>query len=177
MITHSVSLKNSTVNWSKLLFPVYPIRTAEYIRNEGTKLVIRDKYGDKIIDDTSLEGSTLGIRRIRIDDEVLYRLTKAVNSVRDVIQLNGKAYKWIDSRGTLFEYNKTHYVPLIYKPIEYVKYVDGAGSVVKGEGLPPFKLDFPLDPELKYIGVLKESGGYLLWDLCKEPKKNSTRLI
>lgn len=164
------------MNWSKLLFPVYPIKEAEYIRKEGTQLIVRNKYGDRVLDDTSIEGDLLGVRRLHILENK-YKLNRAVSSIRDIITMNGTVYKWIDSRGTLFEYNKTHYVPLVYKPIEYIKYVEGVGSVVKGKGTPPFKLEFPLDPELKFIGVLKEAGGYLLWDLCKEQKKDSKKFI
>lgn len=165
------------MNWSKFLYPVYPIRPAEYVRKEGTKLLIRDKYGDSCIDDTSLPGDTLGTRRLRMAKKGKYPLNKAFNSVRDIIKYNAKAYRWIDSRGTLFVYNKTRYVPLVYKPVDYIKYIEGVGSVVKGVGTCPFTLNFPVDPDMKFIGVLEYDGGHILWDLSFINKKNTRILI
>lgn len=165
------SLKNNTQNLSNISFPVFIIREHNNIVNEKGRIIVHTNHGEYIIDNRNLTGSSLGQRRLRINEKPKYILKKAIYTCKDLIKCYNKTF--IDSKGKIFNYIKMKTVPLIYKRI-----VKRVGTIIYLKDINcPFSIPKDLDPDIKYAGVLKIDQGYLLYDLSYTFKKRTWRKI
>jgi len=164
--------KNSTLNLSNISWPIFIIRKHEWI-SEGK---IKDNYGIRQLDDLSAEGN-LGQRRLRILENK-YPLKKALYNIKDLITTKSTERTFIDSKGKIFTLTKKKYYPLLYRKIVRKDLIEDVGTIFYLAGINnPFETRGELNPEVKYVGVLKIFKGYLLYEFSKEWKKNSRRLL
>ena len=135
----------------------------------------------KIVDDLSVSGKTLGLRRLKLQQDpkvVLHKISTAIYFLADLIKL-AKATTWfIDSSGKVFQWKKYARAKLITKKIKQVLPADGIGCVLEVEGLSQrFKsLQKPHDFH-QYAVFLVINRMYILYGLSEDARKDSWRLV
>lgn len=165
---------------NKLKFPVYAISKNDGIWEHLNIYYIKVNTETLILDNKNLNGDTLGKRRLALKDKTkLYKFSKTINTVIDLIKC--KHYpKFIDSNGTVFNYKKSKYVPLIYRKILSSEAVEGLGVTIGVKDIPVKFLTsgFTETALLKaWAGILLIDDGYLLYEISNELKNDTRRLI
>jgi len=150
---------------------------SEYIEEEeDPKLLLRYR----IIDDKSIDKSTLGLRRLVLKQQKLnlYPIGSAIYFLQDLIKLAKSTTWFIDSSGQIFQHKKIVRAKLVTHKITQVLPASGIGCVLEVEGLSErFKsLQIPKDYEL-YAGILKYNRCNLLYGYYSEPIKTTWRLV
>ena len=175
------------MNLSEINWPVYRLGehkpkiedgitfySKEYLDKE-TDLVY---LGLRIIDDKSLDGDTLGARRLRlkVDEENLFPIRISVYFLADLIKL-AKATTWfIDNHGVVFQYKKSTRAKLTSHKIKNILPGTGMGCIIELEGIPQrFKAMYRPSIEQTYAGVLRWGLGYILYGFYSEHFKPSYR--
>ena len=134
----------------------------------------------QVIDDKSVEGSSLAMRRLRLKDSgtTLAKLKHAVFFIADMVKLSKNGTWFIDSEGTLFEYKKSKRVPLVFRPISQIIPMKHGGALVEVKGLSTrFKtLHAPTGLE-KYAGLLLVGTAHILYGLYKDKLEDTVRMI
>lgn len=134
----------------------------------------------RIVDDLSVEGETLAIRRLEMlkNELPLYPIRNTIYFLADLVKI-AKAPSWfIDSNGKLFQYKKTTRAKLAFYKIKRILPGTGMGAVIEVEGLVQrFKCMYRPRPEQHYVGILKWGLGYLLYGFYEEKLKESYRLV
>lgn len=167
------------MNLKKIVFPVYLV--TKPISRIGTSLVfINAKEECQYLDDTSVEGSSLGMRRLKLQEtKNLVKLSNALYFLKDVIKLSGHTTQFIDSAGLLFNYTKSKMVDLEFKTITKVIPIITGGALLEVDGeFPRYKILYAPNDFEKYIGLLRISPKvYIVYGLYTELYKNTRRKI
>lgn len=176
-------MENLKVNTllQKVSFPVYHLDEKPVEENGVLYLLFKNKELH-IIDDKNIEEATLGLRRLNIkanNPEVkLYKLTKAIYFIGDLIKYTKSKQWYIDSLGYCFLYEKTALVPLVYLPIEKIIPIKTGGAIVTVKTLPQRFKCLYTPKNVSYAGLLKISNSqYILYGLVNKKEKNSWRKI
>jgi hypothetical protein len=111
----------------KVRFPVFKLRSDE-LRFYKNILYCEDK----IVDDKSVEGSSLGVRRLRVNSKELYPLRDCAFDFLSMIRAGYKHF--IDSNGKAFTYRKTKSCKIRSYRIDRVEHKDHY-STLKVKGL------------------------------------------
>lgn len=162
------------MNLRKISFPVYQV--TKPVSRFGTKLVfLNAKEEEVILDDSSVEGSTLGLRRLHIKGNLL-PLNQAIYFIKDLVKLSGT---FIDNVGYLFTYSKSRLVPLIFKRITKVLPIKTGGAILEIDNeYPRYKIMYAPKLEEQYIGLLEISPkAYLIYGLYTEVHKDTRRKV
>ncbi len=139
---------------------------------------IINKYS--IIDDTTVPGNTLALRRIELlkKDIKLQPIGKATFFLADFIKLANRSTWFIDSAGTVFQYKKNKRAKLTFKKIKRIIPINTGGSIVEIEGISyRFKTLHTPDLSSKYAGLIVDGMGYILYGLYEEKLEDSWRMI
>lgn len=130
----------------------------------------------RILDNKNLSGDSLALRRIRISSNK-YEINKAILTYSQLLKKHKSGDRYIDRTGMCFIYKKTTYVPLVYRKIINVLYLDGYGLAAYVEDLDsPVPLPAGTDIE-GYLGLLEYMGGFLLYELSNEYKPTTRKMI
>jgi hypothetical protein len=133
-------------------------------------------YGKRILDNTNITGDTLGLRRLKLNKGDLYSVKKPVDNISQAIKSKGK--KFIDSKGTIFNYKKSIVVKLTYHAVKNVLNIENVGCVLSLKDIEyTFKLLCTDAYLTKYVGVLHTPHGYALYETTRELKKDTHRKI
>ena len=160
---HKPIMENGIVYYSK-----------EYRNNEDAST----KVGLRIVDDVTVDGGTLGIRRLnlRMEGASMYSIKSALYFLVDVIKLAKQTTWFIDNHGKVFQYKKSTRAKLQTFKIKKVIPLSALGVVIEVEGLTQrFKCIFKPRPEQAYAGVLRWGLGYILYGFYEEPIKPTYR--
>lgn len=146
-------------------------------QEEDGVLFFFDNEKLQIIDDKNLPADSLAGRRLKlfIDNEKLFKLKYAMFFFADLVKLNKKGLWFIDSKGKLFQYNKTKYVPLVCKKIESIHPSVGS-TIIEVDGF-RFKTLFSPLAEQKWAGLLKIDKGHILYGFYDKPFRDTIRKI
>ena len=166
---------------SELVFPVYRVPETNPILYEGTRIYVNTEDGEATIDDTSVPGNTIGLRRLKLRAEglKLCRLRYKF-SMWQALVANEKGGKglYIDSMGYTFIYKPSQFITIDW--FEIACQVDQGSGVLlylKGYNI-PIKYRRVLDTEQTwYAGIASLAGDTILFDLCNEPKARTRRKI
>lgn len=135
---------------------------------------------EKVIDDTSVPGATLGARRLVLSSKKikLLKIKKAVYFLADLVKI-AKANTWfIDSSGYVFQYKKSTRCKLVCKKIVNIHPGKVTGCVLELDGIHSrFKAMRSPEPHEMYAGVLLHSSGYLLYGIYEHKFEDSWRMI
>lgn len=177
------------MNLEKIVWPVFRLSERKpfidsgvvYYATEYTDLDTHLHTGTlRIVDDRNIEKPTLSRRRLELlaQEVKLFPIYKAIYFLSDLLKL-AKATTWfIDSAGTLFQYEKTKRAKLIVRKITKVLPTEGLGSVIELEGIPQrFKTTFKPDADAEYGAVLQNGLSYILYGIYNEKPRESWRLI
>ena len=94
----------------KIEFPIYVIGTEEIEERDGVLFA-----DGKVVDDTNMTGSTLGVRRLQTSLPNLYPLKYMLEAMPNLMRHRG--YNYIDKKGNLFSYMKENFYPMKYHKI------------------------------------------------------------
>lgn len=162
---------------SKLVYPVYKLGSGySKVYRDGAKIVVENKYGNiLVLDDCSLPGATLALRRLQSNDK-LFKLESALFELKDVVLSSNKQYgkfaHFIDSNGTVFHIEKTDFHKVRTYEIEDYKPVDGGYSVrLKYINQRFICRTAPTDLE-KFIFLLWYANGYIPLGYSEELKED-----
>ena len=126
-----------------------------------------DKEHRLYIDDQSYGlGLDLGYRRLKMLKAgiELYPLKLAIYSLGELLKVATPTQWFIDSNGALFQYKKTHYVPVVYKEIIQAQRFSGFETIITVYDSPPiYRTLYPPNPEEKYAVFLQISPKALLF--------------
>jgi hypothetical protein len=153
-------------------FPVYPIPSSDWYRQDGM-LFIDD---GRVLDDTNMPGVTLGIRRIQCGRTDLCKLKRAYPDFQSMLQ--SKRKNFIDSNGVPFIYKRTINSPLVHHAIKSIEPKDDH-CIIWFRNL-PYPLNVPRPPygdphwaRLLYFG----GSPWLIYDFVSSRGKDSFRRV
>ena len=166
---------------SDLVFPVYRVPETNPILYDGTRVYTSSEEGEYTIDDTSVPGDTIGIRRLKLSTVgvKLVRLQYKFSMWQALVahKKGGKGL-YIDSSGYTFMYKPSQSITIDW--FEVTCQVDQGNDTLlylKGHNI-PVKYRRILEPELTwYAGIASLAGDIILFDLCNEPKPRTRRKI
>lgn len=147
---------------SKVVFPAYRLRSYTRMYNEELALLIETRNGTYILDDKSLEGETLGERRLKIADEYLYPLSDIVFTLEELIR--SKSNKFIDSAGEVITYKKSKLYTIHCKEIQSITKLGNFLYLIILDGTKPTTFESFSDiGEPKYCLLVDIKGGSLVY--------------
>lgn len=177
------------MNLSEINFPVFKLKNTRpstegglvFYRNESIDLDnAESKVKIRVVDDATVEGKTLGMRRLKLKlaKVPLYHIKVTIYFLGDLVKLAKSSSWFIDSSGKIFQYKKTTRAKLHCKKISKVFPLKGLGSVIEVQGLSTrFKTIFkPTDSE-EYAGIIEYPGGVFLYGLYEKPFATTWRKI
>lgn len=141
-------------------------------------LVVEDNDGNyKVIDNMNMTGSSLGIRRLQhlMDKQIiqrkLFKLSRPSYCLADI--LHRKINMFIDSSGKIYNYTKSHFVPLeTYKLKSYIELPEGYVLFVHNLHCRFFINRAPNLHE-KWVQVLRVGKGFVLFGLSESHEKTT----
>ncbi len=140
-------------------------------KNEEYSLFVDDlNYG--------FDGSDLGQRRLKMlaDGLKLYPLKIAIYSLGELLKVATPTQWFIDSAGAIFQYKKTHYVPVVYKEILTAHQRSAFETIIEIHTSPPlYKALYPPAENEKYAVFLEISPKALLFFGYSETKLENKR--
>jgi hypothetical protein len=159
---------------NSIRFPIYRIRKHSKMWNDNNVIHIDTFKGSYILDNRNLPGNFLNRRR-SLKGKEAYPLYKPIMTHRQLIlDKKHESGHYVDSTGGMFTYNRSRFVPLTYRDILNKEYVDNE-IIITAKDL-PCKFIVPNTHRNvmgKYLGVLELDGGYMLYNLLKDKRKNS----
>lgn len=166
-----------------IVFPVYLV-IAEAIKHGPSGAVFTvDRLGNtKLLDDKSLPGATLGLRRLSLKARdlpgiAIKPLRKIAWEYRDLIRLRkvyGTKARFIDTKGTIFKYDTNKYSKLKYYKITKIDILEGKHTYLYFSGLnTPIKVPRPPPEGVYYGGVIHSPVGNVLYTYSSEKQKDT----
>ena len=157
---------------SDLEFPVFVLpKDTEIDTQDG--IVFADR---QMLDDLNPKGSTIGIRRLRSSYPTKFNLNKAVHDIPSFLKVGAK--KFVDSKGTVFNYEKTRMVDLKYLHINKVQWNESHSVLWVEDVNFPFNILRPPSPEMRWAGLLYDKGlPWILYEYSEFRKKDTKRKI
>ncbi len=152
-------------------FPLYVVHSDEVIRRDGVLWV-----DGAVLDDTNVEGQSIGERRLRTPLKNLYDLKYQIEDFGGLMKHRGRFY--IDSTGKFFIYEKSKSAKLKYHLIGKLEQKDVA-TLMWIQGIPfPFELPRPPDHTMRYAGILYiNDKPSFVYEFSSTLKKDSWRKI
>jgi len=167
----------------EIAWPVYSLGTRTPIR-EGNVLLFStvskdNKVSLEIIDDTSVPGNTLALRRLNLmgNNIKLCKIRYALFFLGDLVKIAKPNHWFIDTSGKVFQYKKDRRAKLFFKKITNI--TKGIGNVfieVQGHEA-RYTCLYPPEPEQKYAGLLFFNGVYILYGFYTEQHKATYRRV
>jgi hypothetical protein len=160
---HKPTIENNLVYYSK-----------EYVDKES----LETRIGLRIVDDKSVQGNTLGLRRLVITGARLFPIRQAIYFLGDLIKIAKQTTWFIDNTGKVFQYRKSSRAKLTAYKIKKVLPLEGMGAIIEVQGLPQrFKCMYAPKPEQFYAGILRWGLSYVLYGFYDEQFKATYRLV
>lgn len=156
---------------AKIQYPVFLLGSGGWEYHDGILFL-----GEKILDDTNMEGDTLGARRMQTAHRDLYVLKKMVTSYNGILKQNTKHF--IDNAGTPFTYEKTKFAQLKYIRIKRVEQKEVATLIwLKGHNA-PFTVPRPPEDGYLWAGILHLHGlPWVLYEYSQEKLKDTRKKV
>lgn len=132
----------------------------------------------RVVDDANLSGTTLGLRRLQLQDEKLFPIRTAIYFLADLVKLAKSTTWFIDNSGRVFQYEKNTRAKLQTKRIKQVLPAQGLGCVVELEGISSrFKAMQRPSETQNFARVLKLGMGFIFYGFCETVKPDSWRMV
>ena len=135
----------------------------------------------RVVDDTSVSGSTLGLRRLKLKSDpkvTLFPIRTAIYFLSDLVKLAKSTSWFIDSSGRVFNYEKSVRAKLTTKRIKQVLPASGLGCVFELQGLSSrFKAIQRPSENQHYARVLQLGMAHIFYGFCDTHKPDSWRMI
>lgn len=135
----------------------------------------------RVVDDRSVAGDTLGMRRLRLKSDpkvTLFPVRTAIYFLADLVKLAKSTTWFVDNSGRVFHYEKTTRAKLTTKRIKQVLPADGLGCVFELQGIPSrFKAMQRPGEHQQYARVLQLGMSFIFYGFCDEHKPDSWRMV
>lgn len=177
------------MNLSEISWPVFRLGEMQptivgsvvfYSREYEDKELGTPKIGFRVVDDTEVEGATLGLRRLKLKsmDVRLFPVRRAIYFLADLIKISNATTWFIDSAGKTFQYRRSIRAKLTCHKIKKILPLNGMGAIVELDGIPTrFKSMYSPYPGQIYAGVLQWGNGHILYGYYGDPFKPSYRKV
>lgn len=176
------------MNLDSIKFPLYYLGNRKPEVKEGVIFYFygvehydgEESYQIQIVDDKNIGGNSLAVRRLKLQEQKtpLFKLTKAIFFLGDLVKLTSGVTWYIDSEGQLFEYKKTRRVPLVFKPISCVLPNKTGGAIVEvAQVNSRFKTLLAPTGLEKWAGLLQVGHSYILYGLYENKLEDTYRMI
>lgn len=178
---------------SEITYPVFRLSMEEPQRQDGVLFYLREgtieteeglktEWRMRIVDDTTLTGSTLARRRLMIHSNggKLFRLNRGIFFLGDLIKIAVPKLWFIDSVGQIFRYTKNTRARLTYHKVTKVLHVIGGGAIIEVEGIPNRMkaLFMPrVDTDNLHAGVLLMGMSPILYGFYDKKYPDSWRMV
>lgn len=162
----------SNVSLSNIVFPVFKFRKYTSVKNDDGIVYVDTYYKTYIVDNTNLEGETLGERRLRVKTKEfpLYPFKVFYRTPRDLILKSKTGDTYIDAKGRIFKYKKTARVSVKYYEIKSViKYRNKTIVHFKDFPLPVVLSSSKFEHVFKFGGFFKFSDYYMFYSFEEKP--------
>jgi len=158
-------------NIQKVVFPVYKVGSSNWSNSDGLIFI-----EDQIVDDRNMPGNTIGIRRLQTPHKNLYKLNKKIDNLTGILKSNTNIF--IDTKGSIFLYDKTYFSKLKYYRIKRIDKKETACLLWLAGIKTPFIIPRPPEPGILYAGVLHFHGlPWVLYEYSETKKKDTRRKV
>lgn len=177
-------MKFEEINW-----PVYRIGWRKPDLVDGVWMYVTTYENDedgtlyhryRVLDDTNIDGATLGIRRLKIKEAGgrLLPIRRATYLVADMIRVSKPTTWFVDNMGKVFQYKKERSITLECRKItKIIPNENNIGSILEVHGLTQrFKIN-KSNIYQGYAGLLVMGRGHMLYDLYDKPFKRTVRRV
>ena len=166
-----LNMSSRVTTIKELTFPLFVIHTDNIEELDGIVWI-----DDQVLDDTNMEGETLGLRRIQSPMQSIYPLKYMIEDEIGLMKHRGNTF--IDNQGKVINYEKTRSLKLKYHKIVQRDKKDIA-TVLWLKDVPyPFAEKSPPDIEITWAGLLYDHGiPWKIYDFSEEKKKDTWRKI
>lgn len=169
-----------TINW-----PVYKLGENEPQIKEGVIFYLSEILDNednlisvyKLVDDKNIDKSTIGLRRLQLPQDKLFKISTAIYMLQDLIKLAKPTSWFIDTAGKVFQYKKSTRAKLKTHTIKQVLPVNGIGCVLEIEGLSERFKSLSIPNNQPYAVMLYYNGKVLLYGLSATKVDSSWRLV
>jgi hypothetical protein len=169
----SVSSTNNTQSFYSIHWPVWGIRSHEYI----SKGLIKDRAGIRRLD-LEDKSDSFPIRRLKaqkLSAYKVYPLKKSIWNFKDLLKSGMLCF--VDYNGKVYKYQKSKFYPLVYKKITSRRYTNTT-TIFNIKGINSvFEVNGKLNLEAEYAGLINIGRGYLLYEVTNKLLKTSKRKI
>ena len=134
----------------------------------------------KIVDDQNIEKDTLSLRRLKLkaDNVDLFKISKAIYFLGDLIKLSTPHTWFIDSKGLIFKYIKTTKAELSFHKITQIIPIKTGGAIIEVENINTrFKALYTPESANRYAGILKYGKSLILYGFYSQAHSNTWRRI
>lgn len=177
-----------TIRLDNISFPVFRLAAGMPTTQDGVSFFLygRDiqsedaEYKVAVVDDKNRKEPTLALRRLAMKTEGihLYPIKTGIFFLADLIKLAKKGTVFIDKEGNIFEYEKSQWVNLIFKPISKIVPNNVGGAIIEVKGLPfRFKTLHAPTQDQTHAGLLVYGNSYILYGLYDQKYDDTKRLI
>lgn len=155
-----------------VIFPVFNLPNGNVHYSSGLTLF----EDGKILDDRNVKGTNLARRRLRTKHQKeLFKLKNKCDHLGDMLISSSNFF--IDSKGRVFEYQRTQTASLKYHIINRVEYRDIDSKLYVSGISTTFVVPRPPAIEQKYVGILYLYTPWLVYEYCSYKKKNTYRRV
>lgn len=178
---NSISLKD-------LAYPVFKLGLNKPETIDGVVFYLYQYVSDeqettqrlKIVDDLNIEKDSLALRRLKLkaDNVDLFKISKAIYFLGDLIKLATPHTWFIDSNGKIFKYIKTTKAELHFHKITEVIPIKTGGAIIEVENLNTrFKALYTPETANKYAGILHYGKSLILYGFYDQAYSKTWRKI
>lgn len=181
----------NSLSLAQLVFPVFRLGAGKPSVVDDITFYYYENYKEvddeivtvevlRVIDDKSVKGSTLAMRRLRLKNEgvSILRMRHAIFFLGDLIKLAKPNIWFIDSTGRVFNYTKQTRAKLTFHKIKQLFPIKTGGVIIEAEGvISRFKSLFYPEQDKAYIGLLHLGMGTILYGFYSEQHKDTWRMV
>ena len=163
---------------NKIEFPVFKFRSFREIEYKPLgQIVVHTISGSFIVDDISIEGTTLAQRRLKIRDKK-YQFAEKVDTLRHLSKFPTGTY-FIDFLGKIFKYQKgrKRYKVESRKITRKREVEQGTIVIIKDIPSPELITNPETAEKAKYASIMFTDEGPFLYKYTEEPHKMYRRAI
>lgn len=172
------------IGLATIVWPVFKLANYSPVIDNGiTYYVTNYITGDttvektKIIDNQNFSCKTLGLRRLQIPSEQLYKISFAIYTLHDLLKLAKKQTWFIDNIGQVFQYKKSIRAKLVCYKIKKIHPINAIGCIIEVEGLLERFKSLRVPKTENYAGILEYNSQNLFYGICNERFDPTWRLV
>jgi len=183
-------LENSinSISLKELAYPIFKLGLVKPESIDGVVFYLYQYISDeqevvsklKIVDDLTIKKDSLALRRLKLKAEgaELFKISKAIYFLGDLIKLSTPHTWFIDSEGKTFKYIKSTKAELHFHKVTDVIPIKTGGAIIEVENLSTrFKALYTPDTANRYAGILHYGKSLILYGFYNQAYSKTWRKI